>query len=268
VSIEVGDALIRSTTSDHTARPVGDGEGWEVSWLPGRVLDRDRATSAMMLADTAAGGLLVEDSRWPALDTWARELGLSGPEAVVRASTTDEIRERIARAEAAEAAPHLYGVTDPDEKMWIHYEDEAIDFAQLDPAEQDRQLVDEAVYDLNREAADARAEQRQRYEDAASEAVPMTGPVEESVAGEAWSRRVDEAVHGFDAVDPASLDVWMQAHAESSESHLREADLVAAWESRPATAGSGAAWDGLLGEHERSAVPDDVATLDAAAVRD
>jgi hypothetical protein len=267
VSIEVRDGLISSTTSDHTActTPAGD---WEVSWLPGRVLDRDRATSAMKLADTVAGGLVVADSRWPALDTWAGELGLSGPEAVVRASTTDEIRERIARAEEAEAAPHLYGVTDPDEKMAIHYEDEAIDFAQLDSAEQDRQLVDEAVYDVNREAADARAEQGQRYEDAASDAVPMTGPVEESEAGEAWSHRVDAAVHGFDAVDPATLDVWMQAHADSSEPHLREADLVAAWESRPTKAASGCAWDRLLGEHERSAVSGDVATHDVAAVRD
>lgn len=280
VALEIYGGFIRSTDSQHSAEFDRDADGWRLSWLPGRLLDRDQATSGMQLADTVAGGLAVGDSRWPALDTWARELGLSGPEAVVRASTTDEIRERIARAEAAEASPHLYGVTDDDEKMALHAEDEAIDLAQLDAVEQGRQIADLYVYDVNREAADAHAAGRQRCQDAPvtdvgdaesflekvkRDALPMTGPVEESEAGEVWSRRVDAAVHGFDATSPDTLDIWMRAHAASSEPHLHEAGLVASWESIPK---SGPAWDAFLEMHGHDAAAVDTAAHDAAAVRD
>jgi hypothetical protein len=47
-----------------------------------------------------------------------------------------------------------------------------------------------------------------------------------------WSQRVDEAVHGMDAVDRAGMDAWMQAHAESTKPEIHEAYLVAAWETR------------------------------------
>lgn len=75
-----------SPDTPHTATATG--EGWQASWLPGRTLTRDQATTAMVIA-TIAGGRGVgpsEDPIWPHLESWAAELGLSGPDAVVRAS--------------------------------------------------------------------------------------------------------------------------------------------------------------------------------------
>ena len=47
-------------TSDQTARTArlapGRQHGWEVSWLPGRVLDRNSAITAMILAGIAGEG--------------------------------------------------------------------------------------------------------------------------------------------------------------------------------------------------------------------
>jgi hypothetical protein len=60
---------------------------WEVSWLPGRIVDRNTAITAMILADTAAEEDLHEGHRlWPHLQTWAEQLGLTGPDAIARAS--------------------------------------------------------------------------------------------------------------------------------------------------------------------------------------
>ena len=57
------------------------------TWLPGQVLDRNSAITAMLLADLTAEEDLHEDHRlWPHVQGWAEELGLSGPEAVVAAS--------------------------------------------------------------------------------------------------------------------------------------------------------------------------------------
>ena len=44
-----------SDQTPHTARPApGRQHAWQVSWLPGRLLDRNTAITAMILADTAA----------------------------------------------------------------------------------------------------------------------------------------------------------------------------------------------------------------------
>jgi len=81
----ITDRLMRSTDTAHTARLTD--AGWEVSWLPGRVLDRNQAVTAMTIAETVGRGVrLSDDPIWPHLDGWATELGLSGPDAVVRAS--------------------------------------------------------------------------------------------------------------------------------------------------------------------------------------
>ena len=63
----------------------------------------------------------------------------------------------------------------------------------------------------------------------------------ETEIGREWSSRVDEAVHGLDAVDPSRMDAWMQAHAESPVPEVYEARLVAAWETH-ANAGSSCEW--------------------------
>jgi hypothetical protein len=79
-------------TSDqtaHTARLApGSPHLWEVSWLPGRPLDRNSAITAMTLADlTTEHGLNERHRLWPFIQGWAAELGLTGPDAINRASS-------------------------------------------------------------------------------------------------------------------------------------------------------------------------------------
>ena len=77
-------------TSDHTAhsaRQAPSQDGWEVSWLPGQTLDRNTAITAMILADLAGEQDLHQGHRlWPAIQAWAAELGLTGPDAIARAT--------------------------------------------------------------------------------------------------------------------------------------------------------------------------------------
>jgi hypothetical protein len=77
-----------SDHSAHTARQApGTQRGWEVSWLPGQILDRDTATTAMILADIAGKGDLRQGHRhWPVVERWAADLGLTGPDAITQAS--------------------------------------------------------------------------------------------------------------------------------------------------------------------------------------
>ena len=85
---------IRSADTPHTAELVGlaDTDAWRVTWLPGRVLTRIQAITAMELAD-AVGQMpadcdpeVYDDGFWSRADSLAAELGLTGPAAVVRAS--------------------------------------------------------------------------------------------------------------------------------------------------------------------------------------
>jgi hypothetical protein len=84
--IKITGAFMSSPATPHTAR--ASGEGWEVSWLPGRTLTRNQAITAMVIANVVGdrGVGLAEDPIWPHLDGWAGELGLSGADAVARAS--------------------------------------------------------------------------------------------------------------------------------------------------------------------------------------
>ncbi len=76
-------------TSDHTtpsARQAPD-RRWQVSWLPGRTLDRNTAITAMILAGIVSTTDLHEGHQlWPHIQGWAAELGLTAPEAVAAAS--------------------------------------------------------------------------------------------------------------------------------------------------------------------------------------
>ena len=55
MTLTINDTTMTSDQTAHTARQApGRQHGWEVSWLPGRVLDRNTAITAMILADTAA----------------------------------------------------------------------------------------------------------------------------------------------------------------------------------------------------------------------
>jgi hypothetical protein len=84
--IRITETFMSSPATPHAARAAG--EGWEVSWLPGRTLTRNQATTAMVIANVVGdkGVGLADDPIWPHLDGWAGELGLSGADAVARVS--------------------------------------------------------------------------------------------------------------------------------------------------------------------------------------
>ena len=88
MTLTINDATMTSDQTPHTARQApGPQRGWEVSWLPGEVLDRNSAITAMILADTAADERVREGHRlWPHIQSWAAELGLTGPDAVAAIS--------------------------------------------------------------------------------------------------------------------------------------------------------------------------------------
>jgi hypothetical protein len=87
MSLTITDTTMTSDQSAHTARHAPDRNGWEVSWLPGQIVDRNTAITAMTLADTTTETGLHEKHRlWPHIQGWAQELGLTAPDAIARAS--------------------------------------------------------------------------------------------------------------------------------------------------------------------------------------
>jgi hypothetical protein len=88
MTLTINDTTMTSDQNPHTARlTAGRQHQWEVSWLPGRALDRNTAITAMTLAETAAEADLHEGHRlWPHIQSWAAELGLTGTDAIARAA--------------------------------------------------------------------------------------------------------------------------------------------------------------------------------------
>ena len=88
MTLAIYDTAMTSDQTAHTARLApGSQHLWEVSWLPGRALDRNSAITAMTLADTASEpGLNERHQLWPFIQGWAAELGLTGHDAVNRIS--------------------------------------------------------------------------------------------------------------------------------------------------------------------------------------
>ena len=84
MTLTINNTTMTSDQTAHTARQApGRQHLWEVSWLSGRVLDRNRAITAMVLADQAGNDDLNERHRlWPHIEGWAAELGLTGHDAV------------------------------------------------------------------------------------------------------------------------------------------------------------------------------------------
>jgi len=84
MTLRFSDDRISSDRSPHTARPASGPEyQWEVSWLPGRQLNRNEAVTAMMIADTTANGNVRPGHRlWPHIEGWAAELGMTGSQAL------------------------------------------------------------------------------------------------------------------------------------------------------------------------------------------
>jgi hypothetical protein len=88
MTLTITGTTITSDQNPHTAQQAPSRpHQWEVSWLPGQAMDRNTAITAMLLADTACQGDLHEGHRlWPHIQSWAAELGLTGPDAIARAS--------------------------------------------------------------------------------------------------------------------------------------------------------------------------------------
>jgi hypothetical protein len=82
------DTTMTSDQTAHTARLApGSQHLWEVSWLPGKALDRTSAMNAMIVADLASDADLNERHHlWPFIQSWAAELGLTASDAISRAS--------------------------------------------------------------------------------------------------------------------------------------------------------------------------------------
>jgi hypothetical protein len=87
MTLRINDTTMTSDQTAHTARHVPTRGGWEVSWLPGQILDRNTAITAMTIASTTADGRVREGHRlWPHIQGWAAELGLTAPQAVTAAA--------------------------------------------------------------------------------------------------------------------------------------------------------------------------------------
>ena len=88
MTLTINDTTMTSDQTTHVTRQApGPQHGWEVSWLPGQILDRNTAITAMTLADLASEPGLHEGHRlWPAVQSWSAELGLSGADAITRAT--------------------------------------------------------------------------------------------------------------------------------------------------------------------------------------
>jgi hypothetical protein len=104
MTLTINDDIMTSDQTSHTARLApGCQYIWQASWLPGEVLDRNSAITAMILADTAAKGDLHEGHRlWPHIQGWAAELGLTASDAITRVS---EPPERTSRQEPENTPP-------------------------------------------------------------------------------------------------------------------------------------------------------------------
>jgi hypothetical protein len=108
MTLTINDTTMTSDQTAHTARHTPDRNGWEVSWLTGRLLDRNSAITAMVLADTVGSGDLHHGHRlWPHVEGWAAELGLAAPDALAMASDPSTTSTERGAAELDE--PELGG---------------------------------------------------------------------------------------------------------------------------------------------------------------
>jgi hypothetical protein len=82
------DDSISSDRTGHTARLApGREHAWHVSWMPGRLMDRNTAITAMVLADVSGRGEVHAGHRlWPHIEGWTAELGLTAPDALASVS--------------------------------------------------------------------------------------------------------------------------------------------------------------------------------------
>ena len=80
MTLTINDTTMTSDRSTHTAPYSDHRNSWEVSWLPGKVMDRNTAVTAMTLPDAAAGHELHERrGLWPQSQNWVGEPAPSNP---------------------------------------------------------------------------------------------------------------------------------------------------------------------------------------------
>jgi hypothetical protein len=86
MALKILDDSMSSDRSPHTARlAAGEQHTWEVSWLPGRHLNRNEAITAMVLADTTANDDMHPGHRaWPHIENWAGKLRMTGSQVLDR----------------------------------------------------------------------------------------------------------------------------------------------------------------------------------------
>jgi hypothetical protein len=106
MTLSILDETISSDRSPHTARLApDDSRAWEVSWMPGRHMDRNSAITAMVLADLSGHGDMRAGHRhWPHIESWAAELALTAPQALAK----------IASKPAWADADYSPGLDDPE----------------------------------------------------------------------------------------------------------------------------------------------------------
>jgi hypothetical protein len=88
MTLTINDATMTSDQTAHSARLAsGSQHPWEVSWLPGQALARSSATNAMIVAHLVSDADLNERHHlWPFIQSCAAELGMTGSDAISRAS--------------------------------------------------------------------------------------------------------------------------------------------------------------------------------------
>ena len=96
MTLTIYDTAMTSDQTAHTARLApGRQHLREVSWLPGRALDRNSAITAMTLADlTSEADLNEQHHMWPFIQSWAAELGLTESDAINQASQPGSLRQQ------------------------------------------------------------------------------------------------------------------------------------------------------------------------------
>jgi hypothetical protein len=87
MSIRITDDLMESDETGHRAMRVSapcQPQQWRVSWLPGRVLGRNEAVTAMTLAETLSDGPPATHVGRLLVSAYAVELGLDTAEVLDR----------------------------------------------------------------------------------------------------------------------------------------------------------------------------------------
>ena len=92
MAVRITDQIITSDRTAHAARSArGHEHAWQVSWLPGWLMNQNTASTAMMLADSAAAtGLRPGHRLWPHIQGRAAGPGLTAPHGIALASAPPE----------------------------------------------------------------------------------------------------------------------------------------------------------------------------------